>query len=50
MLEQGGEQAFADEQVRNLVIDVSSFSRNREELYNVRKAMARRIEQMNKKK
>lgn len=49
MLEEGGDQAFADEQVRNLVIDVSSFSRNREELYNVRKAMARRIEQLNKK-
>lgn len=50
MLEAGGDQAFADEQVRNLVIDVSSFSRNRDELYNVRKAMARRIEQLHNKK
>lgn len=45
MLKQKGEQDFADEQVRNLVIDVSSFSRNIEELYMVRKAMAERLEE-----
>jgi hypothetical protein len=49
MLEAAGDKEFADDQVRNLVIDVSSFSRNREELYNTRKAMARRLEQLNGK-
>ena len=44
MLKESGDKEFADTQTRNLVIDVSSFSRNVEELYNVRKAMARRLE------
>jgi hypothetical protein len=43
MLKDAGDKDFADAQVRNLVIDVSSFSRNREELYITRKAMARRL-------
>jgi hypothetical protein len=41
-----GDKEFAETQTRNLVIDVSSFSRNVEELYNVRKAMARRVEKL----
>lgn len=44
MLRQKGENDFADEQVRSLVIDVSAFSRNIEELYIARKAMAGRLE------
>jgi len=44
MLKDSGDNAFAEEQVRNLVVDVSSFSRNVQELYNIRKAMARRLE------
>jgi len=49
MLEAAGDKEFADEQVRNLVIDVSAFSRNLDEVYNARKAMARRLEQLNDK-
>jgi hypothetical protein len=49
MLKNSGDKDFAEEQVRNLVIDVSSFSRNLEELYIVRKAMARRLEEKAKK-
>ncbi len=44
MLKEAGEKEFADTQVRNLVIDVSSFSRNLEELYATRRAMAKRLE------
>ena len=44
MLEEAGQKEFADEQVRNLVIDVSAFSRNLDEVYNARKMMARRLE------
>ena len=46
MLEAAGEKKFADEQVRNLVIDVSAFSRNLDEVYNTRKAMARHLEKV----
>jgi hypothetical protein len=49
MLEEAGEKDFADKQVGDLVIDVSSFSRNVEQLYIVRKAMAQRLETLNKK-
>ena len=45
MLEAAGQKDFADEQVRNLVIDVSAFSRNLDEIYNARKVMARRLEE-----
>lgn len=46
MLKDLGDKEFADSQVRNLVIDVSSFSRNGEELYLTRKAIARRLEKL----
>jgi hypothetical protein len=45
MLKEKGAGDFAAEQVRDLVIDVSAFSRNLEELYLTRKAMARRLEE-----
>lgn len=44
LLKEKGEKEFAQEQVEKLVIDVSAFSRNVEELYAVRKAMAERLE------
>lgn len=50
MLKDLGDKEFAAAQVRNLVIDVSSFSRNREELYLARKAMAKRLEELTNKK
>lgn len=43
-----GDKDFAWDQVRNLVVDVKAFSRNVEELYAVRKAMAKRIEELSK--
>jgi hypothetical protein len=48
MLEAAGDKEFADKQVRNLVIDVSAFSRNLEEVYSARKLMARRLEQLSR--
>jgi hypothetical protein len=48
MLKELGDKEFAETQTRNLVIDVSSFSRNVEELYNVRKLMARRLEELSR--
>lgn len=50
MLKNSGDKEFADTQVRNLVIDVSAFSRNIEQLYSTRKEMARRLEKLNTKK
>jgi hypothetical protein len=46
LLKDKGDSDFAEKQVRNMVIDVSSFSRNLEELYLSRKAMARRLEEL----
>jgi hypothetical protein len=46
MLRKYGAKEFADKQVRNLVIDVSTFSRNRKSLYLTRKAMAVRLEKI----
>lgn len=46
MLKELGDKEFAEAQTRNLVIDVSSFSRNLSELYITRKAMARRLEKL----
>jgi hypothetical protein len=46
MLKELGDKDFAEAQVNNLVIDVSTFSRNLEELYLTRKAMARRLEKL----
>jgi len=39
-----GDSKFADSIVHNMVIDVSTFSRNLEDLYAARKAMAQRLE------
>jgi hypothetical protein len=44
MLKNSGAEEFADQQVRELVIDVSAFSRNLKEVYMAREAMARRLE------
>ncbi|HET9485996.1 MAG TPA: DUF4091 domain-containing protein [Chryseosolibacter sp.] len=49
MLKEAGDKDFADKLVADLVIDVSSFSRNVEQLHIVRKAMAQRLETLNKK-
>jgi hypothetical protein len=48
MLKDKGDPGFAETQVNNMVIDVSTFSRNLEELYLSRKAMAGRLEQLSK--
>jgi hypothetical protein len=50
MLRNLGDADFAEKQIHNMVIDVSAFSRNVEELYINRKAMARRLEELSKKK
>ncbi len=50
MLKNLGDGDFAEKQIDNLVIDVSTFSRNLEELYITRKAMARRLEELAKKR
>jgi len=50
MLENAGDKEFAEEQVKDLVVDVSSFSRNVGQLYITRKAMARRLEKVLGKK
>lgn len=48
MLKEKGAGDFAEEQINNMVIDVSTFSRNLEELYLTRKAMAARLEELSK--
>jgi hypothetical protein len=48
MLKNAGDNEFAEKQIHNLVIDVSTFSRNLEELYMARKAMAKRLEELMK--
>lgn len=48
LFKEKGANDFADEQIRNMVIDVSTFSRNLEDLYLTRKEMARRLEQLSK--
>lgn len=48
MLKDLGDKDFAWDQVRNLVVDVKAFSRNVEDLYAIRKAMAKRIEELSK--
>lgn len=45
-----GAQAYADSLVRNMVVDVSAFSRNVESLYQTRRAMAERLEALTAKK
>lgn len=44
MLRDMGDRKFADSIVHSMVIDVSTFSRNLEDLYAARKAMAQRLE------
>lgn len=44
MLRNGGQDKFADSIVNKMVIDVSTFSRNLEDLYAARKAMAQQLE------
>ena len=44
MLKKSGNETFAQQQVNDLVIDVSAFSRNLKDLYLARQAMARRME------
>lgn len=46
MLKNLGARDFAESQIQRLVIDVSTFSRNLEELYLTRKAMAQRLEEL----
>ncbi len=46
MLRDFGDRKYADSMVHNMVIDVSTFSRNREDLYSTRKAMATRLEKL----
>ncbi len=46
MLKDLGDKEYADSLVHNMVIDVSTFSRNRKELYLTRKAMAKRLEEL----
>jgi hypothetical protein len=48
MLKDRGDSAFAEQMVNNMVIDVSTFSRNLNELYLTRKAMAERLEKLAK--
>jgi len=48
MLKELGDKEFAEAKINNLVIDVSTFSRNLAELYITRKAMARRLEELTK--
>lgn len=43
MLKKAGHETFAQQQVNDLVIDVSAFSRNLKELYLARQAMAKRL-------
>jgi hypothetical protein len=46
LLKSLGDEKFADEIVKSMVVDVSAFSRNVEELFAVRERMAKRIEQL----
>ncbi|MGI8635081.1 MAG: DUF4091 domain-containing protein, partial [Segetibacter sp.] len=46
MLKDLGDKKFADSVVQKMVIDVSTFSRNRDDLYATRKAMAKRLEEL----
>ena len=46
LLKSLGDAAFADEAAKSMVVDVSAFSRNPEELFALREKMARRIEQL----
>jgi hypothetical protein len=45
-----GDRAAADEAARSMVVDVGAFSRNAEELAAIHEKMARRIEQLSRKR
>lgn len=47
MLKKSGNEAFAQQHVNDLVVDVSAFSRNLKDLYLARQEMARRLEGLN---
>lgn len=49
MLKNLGDGEYADSLISQMVIDVSAFSRSREELYSIRKAMAERLEKLTRK-
>ena len=46
MLKDLGDKDFAEAKINNMVVDVSAFSRNVEELYLARQSMARRLEEL----
>ena len=48
MLKNLGDKQFADSLVQNMVVGVKAFSRNKQDLYFARKAMAKRLEQLSK--
>lgn len=50
LLKEHGDVEFADSLVQTMVIDVSAFSRNTEQLYITRRTMARRLEALLKRK
>jgi hypothetical protein len=49
ILRDKGDSKFADSVVQNMAIDVSTFSRNLEDLYAARQAMAQRLEKLGSK-
>ena len=49
LLKSLGDQRFADEAAKSMVVDVRAFSRNAEELTAIREKIARRIEQLSKR-
>ena len=49
LLKSLGDKEFADRAVADMVVDVSTFSRNVKELFNMREKLARRIEGLSKK-
>ena len=48
LLRSNGDEEFAEDILKSLVVDVSTFSRNAAELLAARERMARRIEQLKK--
>ena len=48
LLKSLGDSDFADRAARGMVVDVSAFSRNVEELFDLRERMAERIESLNR--
>ncbi len=46
MLKNKGAGDFAEEKIKNMVIDISAFSRNVKDLYSTRKSMAKKLEEL----